>query len=133
MYNQKQVRQSSIQILGLEMIRTRSLLRLAVIYAYFSFITILMGMAFYIIFSGIFFFLIKMAFFWEPAFKLTAKLIGVQDLQWEYQPKHDPWFIWLLQGISISLRITVVGLGIWLLIRLGFLHQNLLYILLFHR
>ena len=124
-----QSKQSSFQVLSLGMLQSRVLLRLMFIYGYFSFLSILIGLAFWLIFSGIFWVVFKLAPYWEPAYKITAKLMGVRDIDKEFTPVRFLWYLVPLHCISIGVRASMIGFGIWMLIRMGFLQQNLIYML----
>ncbi len=109
------------------------LLRLVVFGSYFSLLfTFLLGIVFgLLIFPGIYFIIIKLALFWKPAYQIFAKIGGLREQ--EFKPmKIHPVSIFS-NIISIGTYAAMIGVGIWMLFHLGFLHQNLIYVLLFHR
>jgi hypothetical protein len=111
---------------------TRYLLRLMTVFMVASLISLIFGIAFFLIDDGILMGILKIAPIWEPAYQLVMKLVGVQQNNIEFHPYKIP--LWAIPGwiLSWGLRVFMMGFGFWLLFHLGFQQQNLFYLLTSH-
>jgi hypothetical protein len=108
----------------------RSLLRLIGFGIALSFLSLLFGIAFMLIFFGAFWCIFRLAPFWKPAYRLTAKIVRGQENAVDFKPLRLPWwqlFPWVLH---IGVGLFLIGFGLWILIHNGFNQQNLIYLVL---
>jgi len=92
---------------------------------------LLMGIAFFVIWQGISYGLFRLAIYWSPLYRAVARVLGAHiepDLpQWRFAPITA----WQVPGLVLRIAVTVlfVGVGFWLLIRLGLCRQNIICLL----
>jgi hypothetical protein len=108
---------------------TRNLLRIMAFSLALFLFSIPLGIFFWLIFHGIFWGLLGLAPYWKPAYLLTATIAGAEKTDREFKPMQIHWVVFPFKCLSIGARFTTAAIGIWLVFRIGFLQQNLIYLL----
>lgn len=103
-------------------------LRLIIAFIFLLLLSSLLGIFFILIMQGLIFTSLHLAFFFQPAFALVSKLIGLDNSEITFVPHKPKWWespIWIINTLIFSLPLIA---GIWFLIQEGFLNQNLIYL-----
>ena len=91
-----------------------------------AFVGLLLGMAFLLIFVGLFSLLLRLTPFWQPAHKLFGKLSLANSENLDPLSKWKWVHIFLITATPLLLTIG----GVFILSRAGFDNQNLIFMLL---
>jgi hypothetical protein len=93
---------------------------------------LLLGIHFFVISQGLFYALILLSPFWSPVRKMFLLISGLPENESPFHAKNfsPGQKTWL---ILLSLPWLIIGgYGVWLLIKVGFLELNPIYMLLSH-
>jgi hypothetical protein len=93
-------------------------------------IALVLGFAFLLIMNGLLMGFIRIAIYWQPAWKLLIRFLGIQNTSTVLSPPNIRWWQYITISIHVGLRITLIGVGIWMLHRTGFCGQNLICMLM---
>lgn len=85
------------------------------------------GIFFWLIFHGIFWGLLGLAPYWRPAYVLATTVAGAERTDREFRPMPIQKIVFPFICLSIGARFAMAVIGIWLIFRVGFLPQNLIY------
>ena len=88
------------------------------------------GLAFWLMASGVYSGLLRLAYYWKPAHTILAKLVGADLAEGSFMSlKPDRVQIPFL-FVSIGSRLALIVFGLWFLLHFGFYRQNLIFLLL---
>ena len=105
----------------------RSFLRLFLVRVAFAFVTLAMGISFFVAGTGVTSLLLRLAPYWRPAYSLLTWVTGEGDPAHFVPPPPLPWWHVALLGLRVALCAIMIGAGIWIFVRMGgFCGQNLI-------
>ena len=106
---------------------TRGLLRLMAFLLVVDIVALVFGIAFFLIAHGLAMGVIRQAWHWQPARSLFQRIIG-HSTESTSQSGILRTIGAVHSVLMIALTVAIVGLGIWLLLTLGFWEQNIIWI-----
>jgi hypothetical protein len=116
--------------------QVRDLFRPPNLYRIFAFaivaelVALVFGFAFLLIMNGLLMGFIRIAIYWQPAYRLLIRVVGVHNTSPVLSPPYIRWWQYITLSIHMGLRIVLIGVGIWILFRTGFCGQNLICMLM---
>ncbi|MBW8009873.1 MAG: hypothetical protein FVQ83_01345 [Chloroflexi bacterium] len=87
------------------------------------------GFAIYFIVCAFMSGIIRFAPYWKPAYIVFNKMTGLPENSAEFIPPPVRWWFILTLGLLFGITLTYLGAGVWMLLKFGFLGQNLIYML----
>jgi hypothetical protein len=75
--------------------------------------------------------LFRISTIYLPAGKFIGAIIGLPKEEYIFEPITGPLWRKILVSLPAIFSLGMAGLGIWLLLRNGFIAQNLIYVLFF--
>jgi hypothetical protein len=116
--------------------QVRGLFRPPYLYRIFIFvivadlIALVFGFAFLLIVQGLLMGFVRVAFYWQPAYKLLIRVADAHNISPILSRPSIRWWQYITIGINLGLSLVLIVVGIWLLFRTGFCDQNLICMLI---
>lgn len=115
-----------------ELVKSKPFWRYIIIFSVISLsVFLFLGFGFYLIVFGLLMVLVRLAFLYHPARQLLTIMVGLSEEESVFKHFTGPLWgkIFILIPALFWLGTSFVGL--WLLLRNGFLAQNIIYLLFF--
>jgi hypothetical protein len=108
---------------------TRALLKLLGVVLLVEAVVLTAGVAFLLILHGFVFALFLSARYWKPAYGLLAWALPLGIQVSEFAPIPMTWWRAPLFIVNMTVRLGMIGVGMWILFRAGFCGQNFICLL----
>ena len=105
---------------------TRGLLRLMAFLLVVDIVALVFGIAFFLIAHGLAMGMFRQVLHWQPARSFFERIIG-HPIEYTSQSGIFRAFSAVHSVIVIVITVAFIGLGIWLLLTLGFWEQNIIW------
>jgi hypothetical protein len=95
----------------------------------FEILTLLIGLAIWMIAHGIYLITSRLVLYWKPARTLAMRTMKIQNAEYFVVPAMT-WWRYISVGMYITIGSVMVYFGFKTLLASGFLNQNLIYLLI---
>jgi hypothetical protein len=93
----------------------------------FNFCAMLFGIGFGLMANAFILFIFRMFSYWQPAYTIGVKIIGLKHVPTKLPKVRTPWYIYPILLLYLLPMIAMFYVGLDMVISGGFLNQNMIY------